>query len=118
MNPTFLQIFVTLFVAFALSRVLLRLRDHELGVRESFFWAVIWVGITLVVWIPATALWISRGLGLSSREPIDTLVYMSIVVLFYLIYRINAQHERLEHELARLVRAIGIQQAEKRHKRK
>jgi hypothetical protein len=108
MIPTLLQIIVSVFVLFALSRVFLRVRKHELDVREALFWSVIWAGFAVVVWAPITVTILAHTLGLSGKEPIDTLVYLAIVALFYLVYRIHAKQEKLNHELTRLVRAVSL----------
>ncbi len=113
MIPTALQIFATIFALFALSRVIIRLKAHQLTVRETLFWGIIWASVISVVWIPNIALFISRNLGLETRQPIDSLVYISIVLLLYLMYRIHAKQENLEQEVTRLIRIVSIQQAKR-----
>ena len=118
MTPTALQIFATIFALFALSRVILRLKDHQLTIKEVLFWASVWLGIILVVWIPTTAGLISTTLGINTREPIDTLIYVAIVVMLYLIYRMHVKTERLGSEVTRLVRLIGLQHSEEPKRKK
>lgn len=112
--PTVLQILVTLFALFALSRVLLRMKGHQLTMSQILFWTVVWVGLLVVIWIPSTAYAISRGLGLDTRQPIDTLIYIAIVAMFYLIYRLHVKQENVEHELTQLVRKISIRDVKKK----
>ena len=112
--PTALQIFATLFALFALSRVFLRMKGHELTLGQSAFWAIIWTGVIIVVWVPSTAFAISDSLGLDTRKPIDTFVYIAIVVLFYLTYRMHVKQERTDHQLTQLVRQIAIRDARKK----
>jgi hypothetical protein len=112
MVPTALQIFATAFALFALSRVLLRFKAHQLAIRETLFWSVIWLGGILVLWVPATAEAISGTLGLNTRQPIDTLVYISIILLFYLAYRVHAKQEQTEQQVTQLVRQISLRNAE------
>lgn len=108
MIPSILQLAVSAFVLFALSRVYLRVRKHELDVREAVFWAAIWTGFAIVVWVPSTVTLAARAVGLSGKEPIDTLVYLAIVALFYLAYRVHAKQEKLNHDLTRLVRVVSL----------
>jgi len=116
MTPTALQIFATIFALFALSRVILRLKEHQLTIRESLFWGLIWVGTIIVLWIPSTAFLISRTMGLNTREPIDTLVYMATVIMFYLINRMHVKHEKLEQEFTKLVRSLSLLRAKAKRK--
>jgi hypothetical protein len=111
MTPTALQIFATLFALFALSRVFLRVKAHQLMIREALFWGIIWCGIIVVLWVPDITTPLATMLGLSTRQPVDTLVYIAIVVLFYLIYRIHAKQEELQHDVTRLIRIVSIQEA-------
>ncbi len=111
MTPTALQIFATLFAFFALSRVFLRVKAHQLMLREALFWGLIWSSLIVVLWVPNITRPIAMTLGLSTREPIDTLVYISIVMLLYLIYRIHAKQEELQHDVTRLIRIVSIQEA-------
>jgi hypothetical protein len=118
MTPTILQIIATLFLLFALSRVFLRWKGAQIGMKEASLWSLLWTSILIVLWIPITTEWVSNVLGLSTDKPIDTLIYLSIVILFYLIYRGYAKHEQLEQELTRVVRLAAINEAEKTKRKK
>lgn len=112
MTPTIMQIIILVFVLFALSRVFLRWKAHEFGWREALFWTVIWIGVTVVVLIPSTVNVLSRALGLGG-DPINALIYLSIVALFYLMYRIHVKQEKINHDLTMLVRTISLGKREK-----
>jgi len=114
MVPTALQIFATLFALFALSRVFLRMKGHQLTLGQSAFWAVIWIGVIVVVWVPSTAYAISSTLGIDTRKPIDTFVYIAIVALFYLTYRMHVRQEQVNHQLTQLVRQTAMRDARKK----
>lgn len=114
MVPTALQIFATLFALFALSRIFLRMKGHQLTLGQSAFWAIIWTGVIVVVWVPSTAYAISGTLGLDTRKPIDTLIYIAIVTLFYLAYRMHVLQEQTSHQLTQLVRQTAIRDARKK----
>lgn len=117
MTPTALQIFATLFALFAMSRVFLRLKEHQLEIREALFWTLIWAGMLTVVWVPATANLISTTLGLETSRPVDTIIYVGMVLLFYLVYRMHAKHEKLQQEFTRLVRLVSIKESEQAKRR-
>jgi small membrane protein len=97
-----LQIIITVFALFALSRSFLRFRKGSESILEFIIWIFIWSSVVLVVFfpeitqIPAKILGIGRGM--------DVLVYLSIVALFYSIYRIYAKIEKIEQDITSLVR--------------
>lgn len=117
MTPSALQLFATAFALFALSRVFLRLKEHQLMIREAMFWGIIWIGMITIVWVPATANLISLTLGIGTSKPIDTIIYIGMVLLFYLVYRMHAKHEKLQHEFTRLVRLVSIKESERAKRR-
>lgn len=101
-----LQVVVVLFVLFALSRVILRFKDKNISVYGLLFWLLVWLGVTLVLFIPSMTQPIARLLNIG--RGIDVAVYLSIVLLFYLVFRIYIKIDKTEHEITKLVREIAI----------
>lgn len=107
-----LQIVVVLFAVFAFSRTLMRWRDGKIGSGEFVFWSVVWVSITITVFLPWVTDWISQKFGIG--RGIDFVVYITIVVLLYLIFRLYVQLENVEQELTKIVSAIALQHPRKK----
>ncbi len=101
-----LQIIVILFVLFAWSRAFLRFRDHKISLTEFIFWSVIWAGVITALLLPKTADIISYSLGVN--RPVDLAVFVSILLIFYLVFRLYVKHEQQEQEITKLVREIAI----------
>src|SRR3972149_4459435 len=101
-------VFVTIFVAFAVSRVFLRFRSGDMSLGEFLFWLGIWGAIEAVVWIPKFLDEIAHQIGIG--RGIDAVVYGPVVLLFYLVYRIYVKAEFIEHEITSLVRQIALKQ--------
>jgi hypothetical protein len=101
-----LEILVSIFVLFAISRSILRLRAGSESLKEFFLWIVVWIGALLIAWfptitaIPAVILNVERG--------IDVIIYVSIVALFYSVYRIYSKIEMIEQEITALTRYLAI----------
>lgn len=70
------------------------------------FWLVILLGIAVVSFTPWVADIISKPLGV--ERGIDLIVYLSILLLFYLVFRLLMKIEKAEHELTRVVRAVAL----------
>lgn len=111
-----IQLILVVFLVFAISRVYLRAREGTLSIGEIMFWvgiftaAVVGVIDTNFLSFIATQLGIGRGA--------DVAVYISIVLLFYLIFRTNVMIENLRHEITQLVRVIALMEAEDKLKQK
>ncbi len=116
----FFQIFVLAFAIFALSRVILRLREGQISQIETAFWFIIWTGISSLVFFPKPAIFISELLGIGRAA--DMMVYFAIILLFYMIFRIYVKTVTMDQRMTQLVREIAIQkgdnQAKKRNNKK
>lgn len=102
------QLLITAFVLFAISRVWLRFNDGSISLVSSFFWSLIWVGLGIVVWEPSITTSIADLIGVGRGA--DALVYISIVILFYGLFRVYVKLEFIEHEITSLVRNNALKE--------
>ncbi|MCC2631973.1 MAG: hypothetical protein K0S20_672 [Patescibacteria group bacterium] len=107
-------ILVYIFIGFAWSRALLRYRDRIISVWELLFWTALWgAAATVIAWPGLTGLIAERaGIGRGS----DLTVYGSIMLIFYLLFRVYIKIDLLQREITRLVRALAIEQASHNNK--
>ena len=112
MNLKVIAILAIAFALFALSRALLRYKDKKISLREFSFWSVIWIGIMVLSVFPEALSTISKYFGI--ERPIDLVVYGSIVLLFYLIFRLYVRIEQTDQSITKLVRMIAIERGKKK----
>lgn len=103
---TLIQIIALLFFSFAASRAVLRAKDKKINLIELLFWLSIWLGLIIVVFFPQILSNIASILGIG--RGVDVLVYSSISILFYLIFRLYIKLEETEMEITKLVREIAL----------
>lgn len=101
-----IQIFATVFALFAWSRALLRYKDRKISNNEFIFWSVIWLGVVVVAFIPGISALVSDAIGI--RRPIDFFVYLSIILLFYLVFRIYIKLDTVNGEITKIVREFAL----------
>jgi len=104
-----IQILAILFALFAFSRAVLRFKDGAIKTREFVMWSVVWIAVIVVAAIPPTAEFISTALGV--QRAVDLVVYVSIIMLFYLIFRVYVKTEKMEHSITTITRSIAIKRA-------
>ncbi len=102
-----LQAIIVLFAFFALSRMYLRFREGKMSKGEVFFWSAIWAGVIILVFIPQVTDYFSDLLGI--KRGINIVIYGSILLLFYLLFRVYIKLETMNKELTELVRVIALQ---------
>ncbi|OFZ32071.1 MAG: hypothetical protein A2437_18930 [Bacteroidetes bacterium RIFOXYC2_FULL_40_12] len=81
------QVVFGAFLLFAVSRVLLRLKDGTLSLSNFIFWAGLFVVALIGVIKPELTTLVAQKLGINRGS--DVVVYASILLMFYLIFRTN-----------------------------
>ncbi|MEK6960923.1 MAG: DUF2304 family protein [Nanoarchaeota archaeon] len=107
-----LQLIVIAFALFAWSRALLRFRNGQISMMEFSLWSLLWFCAGLVVVRPEWGVPVASFLGIG--RPIDVGIYASIVMLFYLIFKIYVKLETIEREITQIVRAQAIEHRKKK----
>jgi len=97
-----IKIIIIFFVLFALSRLILRFRDSSISLKELIVWSILWAGIIIVTLLPWTADFIAKTIGVG--RGVDALIYFSIVIIFYGLFRVSVKLEFIENEITKIVR--------------
>ena len=103
---TAIQILLLAFVIFAISRVYLRLRENVISTRVAIFWFLIWIAALVGISLPATTTRIAGFWGVG--RGVDIIVYISLALLFYLVFRIYVMIEDLRHQITYIIREIAL----------
>ncbi len=107
------KIFLIIFAVFAVSRVRKQYAKRKVSVHWFVLWTALWITVIgVALWPKNTdivATWVGVGRGA------DLIVYLSVVFLFYGLYRAMARQERMHQEVTELVRRIAIMEEIKNH---
>jgi small membrane protein len=105
------QLIVILFCLYAALKVGQKIRARAMSRRWGFFWITFWTGVALVVALPWTTSLLAARLGVT--RGVDLVVYVSVIALFYLVFRLTVKIEKLESNITRLVREIALSNEKK-----
>ncbi len=109
-----LVLFQILFVLFALGGafgVVTKYKSGVLGTKGAIFWFCFWiVVIGAVIWPNGTA--VVAGLFGIGRGA-DFVFYISIAVLFYIIFTLHIKIETVSRDMTRLVRDRALESKKK-----
>lgn len=105
-----IQIVLICFAVFAFSRVLIRYRRGGMRLLHLGLWLVFWACVVVVAWLPDTTNLLANWLGVG--RGVDTAMYLSILMIFYLLFRSFAKIEDLDRQLTRVVRANALREME------
>lgn len=110
-----LQITLIVFLLFAVSRVLLQLRQRNLTLGSFLFWGSIFIAAIVGVVNPSVTTQVAQVLGIGRGA--DVVIYFSIVMLFYLIFRLTVTIEEMRYEITHIIRTIALNNVKKKKKK-
>lgn len=106
------QVIVIVFAVFALTRVMMQRKNKNFSINEFIFWSLIWIGLIAVSFSKpllqdiADLIEIQRG--------VDLLIYGSITMLFYMLYRLYAKVDSQQQEITKIVTKSAINNSKKK----
>lgn len=112
----FFQILASLFILFAINRIMMRYRQELIPKSEIVVWLFFWALVALAIWWPHGTDIIASWLGVS--RGVDVVVTASLAVIFYLMFQVFSHVHKLQRELTQLVRKLAIKEHLEEHDEK
>ena len=101
-----IQYIIIVFALFAIVRAFMQFRKGNVSIKWMIFWLLFWMVAVLVVWLPQTTEIAARFVGVG--RGVDVAIYISLPVLFYLVFRLFVKIEDLERDITKLVRKVAL----------
>ncbi|MBI4993270.1 MAG: DUF2304 domain-containing protein [Candidatus Magasanikbacteria bacterium] len=104
------QLLFISFSLFAIVSVIKRKREGLLGPKGMVFWTVFWlVAAAFVLWPNSTTVLANKfGIGRGA----DLVFYVSLVVFFYLLFKLNVKLEAVGRDITKIVRKESLSKPE------
>lgn len=95
---------VLLLTALAATTLLTWYRASKQAIRpfEAVAWTIVWLGAAVLICLPGIANFLADTVGIG--RGVDLVIYISIFVLFLLVFHLHLVHDRMEKSLTELVR--------------
>lgn len=103
-----IQIFIVAFASFAVLRLIFKFRKKVLRAGEFVFWMALWTVAAVIAIIPETTNYLAGVLGVGRGA--DLVMYVSIIALFYAVFRIFVRIEKMERDMTKVVRRMAIEE--------
>ena len=101
-----IQVVGIVIALFSLLMVLIRFRKKQISLREFSLWGVFWIILGVFILYPwlmsrlATLVGVGRG--------VDVIVYLGLILLFYLVFKINVRMEKIEQDITKIVKEEAL----------
>jgi small membrane protein len=101
------QFLLLAFVLGAMAKAIHSYRQRRLVPLNFLFWGLVWIGTASMIIFPEATSFLAHLLGIG--RGVDLIVYLSLLISFYLIFRLYVALARLEQTITALVRAIALE---------
>ncbi|MDD2807033.1 MAG: DUF2304 family protein [Patescibacteria group bacterium] len=105
-----IKIFIILFIIFVLSRTFIRFRAKDITIQELVIWSIFWSSVAIATLIPRQTDALARMVGVARGA--DLLVYISIIVLFFVVFKIVVKLEKISRDITKIVRHQALNDKE------
>lgn len=101
-----IQFIIIAFAVFAMSRVVFRYRKEGLALLELVWWLVFWGAVIVAALLPDVTNIIAQFVGVGRGA--DLVTYISIIVLFYIVFKLLGRVYKIERDITNIVRKSAI----------
>ncbi len=105
-----IQFLLLIFIIYAVIKVALRYKDKVISLQEFIIWTIFWLMVGFVVILPETTSFVANFVGVG--RGVDLVIYISILILFYLLFRILVRLDKVEKDITKIVRNIALKKNE------
>lgn len=105
-----LQIIVSIFVAMNLWRIYSQLKAQKITIASFTWWLFLWLAVLVVFWVPDSTGYLALTLGITRGA--DLMIYVSVLVIFYLLFKIFVRMNKIEESITKLVRSRALGEKE------
>lgn len=103
----FFQILFILFALFNAYNVIKRKKDGQMSSRGAGFWVLFWILAIIAVLLPDSTTVLANKLGIGRGA--DFVLYISIALLFFLIFKLHIKIEEINRNITKVVRKESLE---------
>jgi hypothetical protein len=109
------QLIAIIIIVLIIWRISARFQKKEISSRSFWSWLIFWLIALLVVIFLRQIDFVAARIGIIASG-IELLVYVSVVLAFYLIFRIFVRLDKIEKDITKIVREVAIKEVDKTDK--
>ena len=101
-----IKIIIVGFVLVVLWRTFRRFKKTDITWRELVIWSIFWILVATAALVPQATDTIAKFIGVERGA--DLLVYLSIIVLFFVVFKIIVKLEKIDRDITKIVRNTAL----------
>lgn len=107
-----IQAVLVLFFFYAVLKVIGRFQAREVTISRAVLWISFWVIGGVIVLLPDSTFYLARLAGVGRGA--DLVVYLALVIIFFSLFRLLLQVEKLKKEITVLARRAALGDKDKK----
>lgn len=107
----YLLVFLILLIIY---RVAIKWKQGLLASRDLIFWVIFWLVVGVIVIKPEATSFLAEYAGVGRGA--DLIIYLSIVLIFYIIFQITVKIEKIERNITKIVRTVALSRGDEDEK--
>lgn len=100
-----IQYVATIIIALIILQLISKFKKDRVSWPRTLIWILFWCVGIFVVWFPETIAKIAQVSGVG--RGVDIIIYISIILLFYLLSNQNTKIDELNKQITKLTREIA-----------
>jgi hypothetical protein len=106
-----IQIILLVLIVFAIFYFYLRYKTRSIGFRPFLMMLAFWIVAGVLVALPESTSRVADILGVG--RGVDVVFYFSLLLIFYLIFKIFVRLEKIEQNITKIVSKMALEDKEK-----
>jgi len=106
-NNMLQQTIALIIIAFFISRLYWQKKKNHIGANEFLFWLIFWLLAAVIIVSLKLIDRLVSELGFTGSG-IEVLLYLSVVMLFYFVFRLRLKLEKIEKDITKVVKHIAV----------
>src|SRR5436190_20860177 len=100
------QLLLSILIVFIIIRTIVAFRKKNLSLFFTIIWTSFWLFGLILIFQQNFVIFIAAKLGIS--RGVDLIIYLSLIFIFYMLYRLLVKIEELERSITVLVRQLAL----------
>ncbi|MFA5029391.1 MAG: DUF2304 domain-containing protein [Patescibacteria group bacterium] len=101
-----IQFILIFFILLLVLRLIWQLKNKEISGWQFLSWLVIWFLAIIIIWYPQVTIFLAGQLGVG--RGVDLVIYLSVILLFYLLFRLLLRIERVEKNITKITQELAV----------
>jgi len=110
-----IQYLLSFLILLIIYRVVIKWKQGILTSRDLIFWTGFWFVVGIIILLPDTTSFMAELVGIGRGA--DLIVYLSIVLIFYIIFQMTIKIEKIERNITKVVRTVAMKDEVENSKR-